>query len=59
MIYINAFFVCGSICLIGQILYDNTNFTPGHITSLFVVLGCFLDFFQLYDLLLNFGLSNR
>ncbi len=55
MIYINAFVVCGSICLLGQIIYDNTNMTPGHITSMFVVIGCLLDVFQLYDVLLNFA----
>ena len=25
MIYINAFLLCGSICLIGQLLYEYTN----------------------------------
>lgn len=54
-IYINAFLTCGTLCLIGQLLYDNTKFTPGHITSLFVVIGSFLDLFHVYDLILNFG----
>ena len=49
MEYFGAFVVCGLICLAGQLIYDNTNLTPGHITSLFVVLGAFLDFFNLYD----------
>ena len=48
MEYFGAFVVCGLICLAGQLIYDNTNLTPGHITSLFVVLGAFLDFFNLY-----------
>ncbi len=55
MIYINAFVVCGLLCVIGQILYDNTTMTYGHITSIFVVVGCVLDVFQIYDLLLNFA----
>ena len=44
-----SFLFCGFICLIGQIILDNTKLTPGHITSLFVVLGAFLDIFHIYD----------
>ena len=47
--YIYAFLFCGSICMISQILLDNTKLTPGHITSLFVVIGAFLDFAGIYD----------
>lgn len=46
---IYSFLFCGLICLIGQIILDNTKFTPGHITSLFVVVGSFLDIFHIYD----------
>ncbi len=46
---IYSFLFCGLICLIGQIILDNTKLTPGHITSLFVVLGAFLDVFHIYD----------
>jgi stage V sporulation protein AE len=53
MTYLLSFFVCGFICAIGQIIYDNTKFTPGHITSLFVVIGSFLDLFGIYDKLLE------
>ena len=49
MIYLYSFLTCGVICLIGQIILDNTKLTPGHITTLFVVLGAFLDIFGLYD----------
>lgn len=55
MIYLNAFIFCGTICAIGQILYDNTKLTPGHITSLFVVIGAFLDFFHIYDMIINWA----
>lgn len=55
MIYINAFIVCGTICLIGQCIYDNTKCTPGHITSMFVVVGTLLDFFDVYDKLIDFA----
>ena len=53
MSYLLSFAVCGSICLIGQLLYDNTKFTPGHITSLFVVVGAILDSFGIYDRLID------
>ena len=49
MIYINSFIFCGIICLIGQIILDNTKLTPGHITTIFVVVGTFLDTFNIYD----------
>ena len=53
MSYILAFTVCGFICMIGQLIYDNSKLTPGHITSLFVVVGTLLDVFGLYDKLLE------
>ncbi len=49
MIYIYAFLFCGIICMLSQIILDNTKLTPGHVTSLFVVLGAFLDIFGIYD----------
>jgi len=49
MIYFNAFLFCGLVCLVGQIILDNTKLTPGHITALFVVVGAFLDIFGIYD----------
>ncbi|MBE6108675.1 MAG: SpoVA/SpoVAEb family sporulation membrane protein [Erysipelotrichaceae bacterium] len=55
MTYFAAFITCGLICVIGQLIFDHTNFTAGHITSLFVVIGCFSDFFGLYDQLVDFA----
>lgn len=49
MIYFNAFLFCGTICLISQLILDNTKLTPGHVTSLFVIIGAFLDIFGIYD----------
>ena len=49
MIYFNSFIFCGLVCLIGQLILDNTKLTPGHITAIFVVLGAFLDIFGIYD----------
>ncbi len=52
MIYLNSFLFCGGICLLGQIIMDHTKLTAGHITTLFVILGAFLDTFGLYDKIL-------
>jgi len=49
MIYLNAFIFAGLVCLIGQIILDNTKLTPGHVTTMFVVIGAFLDIFSIYD----------
>lgn len=35
--------------MISQLILDNTKLTPGHVTSLFVVIGGFLDVFGIYD----------
>ena len=47
--YIYAFLFCGFVCMISQIILDNTKLTPGHITSLCVVLGAMLDLSGIYD----------
>lgn len=49
MIYVNAFLFAGAVCLIGQLILDNTKLTASHITTMFVVLGAFLDVFSIYD----------
>ena len=49
MTYIYAFLFCGLVCMISQIILDNTKLTPGHVTSLFVIIGAFLDMFGIYD----------
>lgn len=49
MNYINAFIFAGIVCLIGQIILDNTKLTAGHVTTIFVVVGAFLDVFSIYD----------
>ena len=54
MVYINSFLFCGLICLIGQIILDNTKLSAGHITSIFVVVGSFLDTFSIYDQIINY-----
>ena len=53
MIYLYAFLLSGLVCLIAQIILDNTKLTPGHITSGFTVIGSFLGFIGLYPYLIN------
>ncbi len=54
MIYIYSFLFAGVVCLIGELILDNTKLTPGHITTIFVVLGSFLDIFNFYDKIIIF-----
>ncbi len=54
MLYINSFIYCGFVCLLGQVILDNTKLTPGHITSMFVVIGAALDTFNIYDKIINY-----
>lgn len=48
-----SFIFGGIVCLIAQIIYDNTKLSAGHITSLFVSLGVLLEFFNIYDFLIE------
>jgi len=50
-----AFVVGGFICVLGQLLLDVAKLDAGHVMSTFVVLGCVLDGFDLYDNLLSFA----
>ena len=49
MTYLYSFVFCGVVCMISQLILDNTKLTPGHVTSLFVVIGAALDIFGIYD----------
>ena len=49
MTYLYSFLFCGLLCLIAQIILDNSKLSPGHITSLFVVLGSLLGTLGIYD----------
>lgn len=49
MIYLYSFLFTGIICMIAEVILDSTNLTPGHITSIFVIVGSFLDIFSIYD----------
>ena len=49
MTYLYSFVFCGFVCMISQLILDNTKLTTGHVTSLFVVIGAALDIFGIYD----------
>lgn len=49
MLYLNAFLFAGTVCLICQVVLDNTKLTPGHITSSVTVIGALLSFLGIYD----------
>ncbi len=53
--YIMAFLVCGMLCAIAQILVDTLKVLPIYITLLYVSLGSFLEFFGIYDKLIEIG----
>lgn len=55
MIFLYAFLVGGAICMIGQLIMDKFKLVPIYITSLFVFLGAALDFFNIYDKLIEFS----
>lgn len=55
MTFVYAFLCCGIFCFLGQLLYEYTKLTPGHITSIFVILGVFLDSFHIYDWLISYA----
>lgn len=54
MIFIRSFIFTGLICLIAQIIKDNTKLTSGHITSIFCSIGAFLGFLGIYDKLVKY-----
>ena len=53
MAYLYSFLIAGGACLIAQIIFDKTKLTPGHIVSIFVIIGVVLSFCNVYDLILD------
>ena len=49
MIYLKAFLFCGIVCAISQFVLEKTKFTPGHMNTLLVIIGCILTGFGIYD----------
>jgi len=48
-----SFLFCGFVCVIGQIILDNTKLTAGHVTSILVVVGAFVSMFGIYDKIID------
>lgn len=55
MEYVNAFWVGGLICVIGQLLIDLTKLTPARIMVLYVTTGVVLGALGLYKPLVDFA----
>lgn len=55
MMYLKAFIVGGLICLLAQLILDNTKFSPGHVLSGLTVAGGLLGGVGLYDRLIDFA----
>lgn len=52
---IKAFVIGGLICVVGQILIDNTKLTPARILVLFVTMGVVLTAIGVYQPLVDFA----
>ncbi|MDR7857151.1 stage V sporulation protein AE [Tissierella sp.] len=55
MEYIRAFVVGGLICVIGQVILDNTKLTPAHILVSFLTAGVILGGIGLYEPIVKFA----
>lgn len=55
MEYIRAFIVGGAICVIGQVILDNTKLTPAHILVTFLTTGVVLGGIGVYEPLVKYG----
>ena len=55
MVILYAFLVGGLICAIAQIIMDKLKIMPIYVTCLLVVIGALLDFFSIYDKLVEFA----
>lgn len=55
MNYLSAFLFSGIACLLAQLILDNTKLTPGHVTSIFTVLGAFFGLLGWYDDFISFA----
>ena len=53
--FLTAFWVGGLICVLGQLLFDLTPWTPGHILTGYTVGGGVLGGIGLYDKLIDYA----
>lgn len=52
---IKAFIIGGALCIVGQLLIDFTQMTPGKVLVIFVVAGVVLGALGLYEPLVDFA----
>lgn len=55
MNFLFAFLICGTLCMIAELLMDIFKLLPIHLTIMYVCLGSFLECFGLYDKLIKIG----
>lgn len=55
MEYVKVFIMGGLLCVIGQVILDNTKLTPAHILLVFLISGVVLGALGLYEPLVKFG----
>ena len=55
MQYLNAFWVGGLICALGQILIDKTKLTPARILVIYVCVGAVLTAIGLYEPIVDYA----
>ncbi len=55
MTFLYAFLIGGAIAVIGQVLLDFTNLTPGHVLVLLTVAGAIAGGLDLYEPLIEFA----
>ena len=53
MNYLYSFLFCGILCSLSQLVLEKTKFTPGHINTILVIIGCALSGFGIYDKLIE------
>ena len=53
MNYLTSFIFCGCVCAISQLVLEKTKFTPGHMNTVLVIVGCILSGFHIYDKLIS------
>lgn len=53
MAYLYSFLFCAGVCAIAQVIYELTKLSPGHITSIFVLVGITLEAFGIYSVLIQ------
>ena len=53
MSLIYSFLFCGLVCLLSEVIINNTKLSPGHVTSLFSIIGAILSFLGIYSIIIK------